>query len=754
MDAGEGTLADLLKGHRNAAGMTQEELAERAEVSARTISDTERGQRTSIYKDTTRRIAEALGLTGEARSAFERAARGHRGSAVPIAPSLPLAPTKLIGRDTEVARVVDALEGDARLITLTGPGGIGKTRLALEIAHRVEERFAGRVFFVQLGAISDPHLVASEIARAVGVTWAPAELVPAIVERLRDVESLLVLDTFEHLLEAATDVAAVLTGAPTVRIIATSREALRVRGEHEIAVSSLSDVADATALFLERAREVSDLQAQEDEAATITAICRKLDGVPLAIELAAARAKHLPLSVLLEQLEHALDVLTGGARDLPERQRTMRDTVAWSEGLLEDDQRALFRELSVFAGGWTLNAAIAVCSPGERVTAPLSALMDKSLVMRVPDSDEARYRMLDVIREFAAEARGDSRDIVSRHGAFFLTFATAAESALGSSSQERWFRRLAADQDNLRIALAAAVAVEDAETALRFCGALWQFWRARGDVAEGRDWLRRSLALTGGTIGTRARALWGAAWLAYHQDDFEQASAYGRDLDVLAADTVDPVVRRNALTIPGIVAMARGRYNDARDLFERAADTLRPIGQNWLFATSLLNLGSAWVRVDPARARGVLEQARDLYERLGDRAFAARASIQIAFVSMAEKNFAEAATLVGEGLQAFSESEDPWGTAESLEAMSGVLAARGRTEETAVLAGAARTIRSTIAVRPHPFDAAWIGPYIEKARASADPVVWQEWLEDGASADLDRVINIALRNSPSRSKQR
>ncbi|HEV2686752.1 MAG TPA: helix-turn-helix domain-containing protein, partial [Actinomycetota bacterium] len=545
MNPSEGeTLGTLLKGLRVAASLTQEELAERAEVSARTISDTERGLRTSIYKDTALRIADALGLQAETRAAFERAARGRRGIPQPTAPPLPLPPTKLIGREADIDRVVEAIDGDARLVTLSGPGGIGKTRLALEVAHHLSHGYDGRTFFVQLGAISDARLVASEIARAVGVTWAPTDIIPAIVERLRGVDSLLVLDTFEHVLEAATDVASILTGAPTVRVIATSREALRVRGEHEIVVSPLSDVDDATALFVERASAVTDFVLDEKTAAAIAAICRKLDGVPLAIELAAARAKHLPLSVLLEQLARALDVLTGGARDLPERQRTMRDTVAWSEGLLEDDQRALFRELSVFAGGWTLDAAIAVCSPGQGVTPLLSALMDKSLVVRVSNEDEARYRMLDVIREFAAESRGDSREITERHRAFFLTLAAAAESALGSSSQERWFARLATDQDNIRVALSSAMQAKEAETALRFSGALWQFWRAHGDVVEGREWLRRSLALPGGSLATRAKAMWGAAWLAYHQDDYDEATLLGEVLADLAVGSSDPVVRR------------------------------------------------------------------------------------------------------------------------------------------------------------------------------------------------------------------
>jgi predicted ATPase/DNA-binding XRE family transcriptional regulator len=769
MDGRGSTVGDLLKLHRAAAGLTQEDLAERAEVSARTISDVERGLRTSIYRDTARRLTEALGLIGEDLARFERAARGRREAPRQIRSEIPVPPTPLIGRDHEVDQACDALSSDdVRLLTLTGPGGIGKTRIAIEAAARLRSRFDGNVFFVPLGGTEEAALVPNAIAHAVGVTWTPVALIPAIVDQLGDTTSLLVLDTFEHLLAAAPDVAEIMASVPALNIMVTSREALRIRGEHEISIptldtpdsSSPEDVADSSAgmLFFERARAVDpDLILDDVTARMVAAICRRLDGLPLALELAAARAKHFPLVTLLEQLENKLTVLTGGPRDLPKRQQTMRDTVGWSFDLLDQEERLLFAELSVFAGGWTIEAASAVCTAPTDLLHSLSALLDKSLIRREPGEGRPRYGMLDVIREFAAERLPTDvqNAATQRHAAFFTSLAQRAELELGTATQDSWFQTLAAEQENARVALRSSINTADAETALRLTGALWQFWRSHGDLAEGRSWLREALALGGGTTPERAKALWGAAWLAYHQGDYEEAEVLGDELRAVSREAHDPVIVRNALTVRGMVAMARAHFHDARALFEEAVALLRPLGRNWLLGTSLLNLGSACVHErDAAHARAALEEARAVYDQVGDRHFSARATIQLGFAFMIEDDVSGASALIGEGLRSFVELDDAWGTTEGLEAIAAAVAAQGLAGSAARLGGAAQVLRSTLSVRPLPFDAMWTEPYMDRARAATDPVAWSSAWNEGSAMSLDDAIDLAFSHSQEQASTR
>jgi predicted ATPase/DNA-binding XRE family transcriptional regulator len=363
-------LGVALKKLRAAAGMTQEELADRAGISARTVSDVERGLRTVVHHDTARRLASALGLGDRDRARFEAVARGLAAAAGPAARpgALPVPPTRLLGRSRELASITARLQApDVRLLTLTGPGGIGKTRLALEAAVQVQALFDGGVFFVALGELKDASLVATELAKVIGVVETGPELMELLTTRLAGRRALLVLDTFEHLIPAAPLVYSLLLNCPQTTFLVTSRSALRLRGEYELPVPPLQLPAatrdaqpedihswPATALFWERAQAVrSDLDLHPETASLIAQICRNLDGLPLAIELAAARVKHLPLAAIREQLEHRLELLVGGPFDLPLRQRAIRDTVKWSHDLLGSREQVLFRRLSVFAGGWT-----------------------------------------------------------------------------------------------------------------------------------------------------------------------------------------------------------------------------------------------------------------------------------------------------------------------------------------------------------------------------------------------------------------
>jgi predicted ATPase/DNA-binding XRE family transcriptional regulator len=747
------SLGALLKRYRAAAGLTQEDLAEQAEVSARTVSDVERGVRTRIYRDTAGRLAEALELDGAARTEFEKAARGRTPEPAGPAAGLQTPPTRLIGRERELEVVFAALgRPDVRLLTLTGPGGIGKTRIALEVASTQPG------FFVQLGNTSDPDMVIPTLARAVGVSGAREPTADAIAERLHGERTLIVLDTFEHVVDAAPNVADLIAACPSASFLATSREALRVRGEHEVAIPTLEypgsgEVADverapATALFIERARGMApDLVVDDHAAQVVIEICRRVNGLPLAIELAAARVKHLPLTELRDHLERRLSVLTGGPRDLPRRQRTMRDTVAWSYELLDDAQQALFRDLSVFAGGWTLDAASAV-SAGTEVLADSSALVDKSLVA-FSMAPEPRYGMLDVIREYGAERRTGG-DVERRHAAHFLSVAERAEPELGGSAQRDWLRRLATEHDNIRAALRNALESGDPETALRLAGAVWRFWLFHGDLSEGRQWLREALTVDAGAAPeARAKALWGAAWLAYHQGDYEAAKECGEELLPLAHASSDRVHLRNALTIRAIVLMADGRSGEALAPLSQGVELLRGQGPGWLLATSLLLLGSAAIDVgDDARATSALEEARLLYAELGDQHFGARTVAYSAYAALLRGDRGLAASSFGEALVTFWELDDLWGTAEALEGLATVAGAEGVAERAARIAGAAEAVRETIHARPFPSDRAVMDRYLGSVRRSISVQAWETAHDAGRAMTVESAVDYALSPLP------
>jgi predicted ATPase/DNA-binding XRE family transcriptional regulator len=745
-------LGTLLKDHRASAGMTQEELAEKAEVSARTVSDVERGLRTRVYRDTAGRLAEALGLAGAQRIEFEVAARGRAsGSGSGPAPPLPTPPTRLIGRDRELEVILAALERpEVRILTLTGPGGIGKTRLALETAARV--RFSGGVFFVQLGNLSDATHVVGAVARSVGVSGAKDPTVEAIAEHLGDARVLLVLDTFEHVLAAAADVAALIAACEGATVLATSREALRVRGEHEVSIPTLSTPArptmeevlssPATTLFIERALAVRpSLTIDERSAEAIAEICGRVNGLPLAIELAAARAKHLSLDALRDQLEHRLHVLVGGPRDVPRRQRTMRDTVAWSYELLEPDEQELLRDLSVFSGGWTLDAASVVC--GRDVLPGLSALVDKSLVT-VADHDDTRYDMLDTVREFGGELR-EGEPIDRRHLDHFLSLAEEAEPELGRAAQHRWLERLEREHDNIRAAMRYALRRRDAGSALRIGGAVWRFWLLHGYLSEGRRTLREGLdADSDSSPQWRAKALWGLAWLAYHQGDYPEAHRCGEEMLAIARVGDDPVERRNALTIQGIVDLAYGRFAEAVDVLDRCVELLRDREPGWLLATSLLNLGMATAHALDTRALSILQRSRDLYSTLGDRHYEARAVLYSGYASLLQGDGSQARAFFRESLISFWELEDLWGTTEALEGAASIAGVAGSGELAATLAAAAEALRERINARPFPADLAVKERSLATVKSAMDDAAWQERWRIGRSMSVDDAVSYAL----------
>jgi predicted ATPase len=543
--------------------------------------------------------------------------------------NLPVQPTPLIGRQQEIEAVRDLLSrDDVRLATLTGPGGTGKTRLSLQVAAELIDDFQDGVFFVELAPLSDPTLVVTTIAQAVGlqdIGGRPA--LDALVDYLSDKHLLLLLDNFEQILAAAPVVAELLGAAPGLKVLVTSRAVLRLRGEHEFPVPPLGlpepgprslaqELASypAIALFSQRATAVRPGFGLTDEnAVAVTDICRRLDGLPLAIELAAARVKLLAPQAMLARLERRLPLLTGGARDLPERQRTLRDTIAWSYDLLDEPERRLFRRLAVFVGGCTVEAAEAVCSvdsePGADVFDGIASLVDKSLLRQDDGPDaEPRFTMLETIREFGLEmlaAADEETRVRRRHLDWFAEFAEYCQPGVFGSDGPAWLDRTAADLDNLRAAMAWSVTDSRsgaARTGLRIAGPLQQLWLWRDNVAEGQRWLEQTLAADAahspaadqeatlpparlGAHGAHPRviALNGLSILLRHQRRFAEATIPADEALVLARAVRDRRGEAQALLSLGFVALDLGEVDAAAPLLEEGLAVARGLGD--LFAT-------------------------------------------------------------------------------------------------------------------------------------------------------------------------
>lgn len=744
------SLASVLRRTRGIAGLTQEELAERAGISARTVSDVERGLRVRIYKDTAERLADALGLHGEARREFELAARGRVPAAAP-ATVLPIPPTRLIGRERELDMLLAALRRqDIRLVTVSGPGGIGKTRLALEAASRLD--IGGAVTFVQLGTIADPTQVLVALAHAVGVSGAREASIEAIAELVGGRRLLVVLDTFEHVLDAAPKIAALLAACPRVTFLVTSRESLRIRGEHTVVLPTLAipaapsidavNAAPASELFIERAMAVSpEFVIDAAAAAVIAEICRRLGGLPLAIELAAARVKYFALPELRDQLLGSIDALSAGPLDLPPRQQTMRSTIAWSYALLDEQQRELFRDLCVFSGGWSLDAAAAVCA--RDVSDGLRLLVDKSLVVR-SGATRSRYDMLDVIREFGVEA-GITTATRDRHLAHFVAMAEEAEPHLGTGAQRVWLARLEHEHDNINSALRYALTHGDEETALRLSVAVWRYWMLQGHLGEGRVWLRQALAAcTACDPHLRGKGMWALAWAAYHLGDYAEAAACGDRMMRLLEGRDDAVELRNALTIQGIVDLAYGRYAAAMEPLTRCVDVLGERDHGWLTATSLLNLGMASAHAGDPRARDVLEQARGRYVALGDRNFETRAVLYLGYAALVADDGSRAVACFRNSLIAFWELDDLWGVTEAVEGLAAAAATLSHAERASVLGGAADSLRDRLGTRTLPADGALLERTLTAARTTVSSDEWEQLWQSGQAMSAEAVVEYAL----------
>jgi predicted ATPase len=576
-------------------------------------------------------------------------------TAVParLAP-LPMPRSQLIDRERELVQAKALLEGEeVGLVTLTGPGGVGKTRLALQVAADLAPQFADGVAFISLASLKDPDLVIPTVARALHVAEADTQaLGEQLLAYLRPRQMLLVLDNVEQLVAEAPLAAQALELTPRLKLLVTSREPLRVREEHIVQVPPLAlpdpahlpDLAHlleipAVALFVERAREARpDFTLTSENAATIVEICQRLDGLPLALELAAARLSLLTPAALLARLERRLPLLTRGARDLPERQQTLRNTIAWSYDLLDASEQQLFRRLAVFAGGFTLEAVQAVCvfdtastvSSSEAddgaVLEQLAQLLDKSLVHpQQGTGGEPRFSMLETIHEYAQEqleASGEEAAVQEQHADYFLRVALEAGPHMFGPEREVWMEQLDREEANLRAALAWSKADKNAvQTGLRMVGALSFYWFLHDDVHEGRTWLEGMLERTDGTDRSAARglALVGAGWLAWIEGDYQAASLRTEESLSIARELGDKRGIGNAEWVLGLVRMGQRNSAAARPLLEESRTLFKETGEVWYEAISLYYLGMAdYFSDDPAAARAHLEESLRLFRQFGD----------------------------------------------------------------------------------------------------------------------------------------
>jgi predicted ATPase/DNA-binding CsgD family transcriptional regulator len=733
--------------------------------------------------------------------------------------NLPALRSSFVGRKREIQVVRQAL-GITRLLTLTGAGGSGKTRLALEVARGLIEAYPDGAWLVELAPLSEEVLVPKAVAEVLGVPERPAEpLADTLVEFLRDRQLLLVLDNCEHLLKAtALLVDKLLDSCPRVRILATSREALGVEGEARRPVPPLSvpepqgrpssedsssseglEGYESVRLFIQRARERDPaFSLSPQNAPAVAEICWRLEGIPLALELAAARVGTLSLVQISQRLEGSLELLTRGGRTAVPRHRTLKGALEWSYNLLSADEKKLFGRLSVFAGGWALEASEAVGAGGGveegEVLDLLSGLVEKSLVMsRGDDPGGARYRLLEPVRQYALdklEESDEAEEARRRHAWFFLGLAEETVTEMRGPEQAAWLDRLEAEHDNLRGALSWALERGEPELGLHLAEAFWWFWESRGYFVEGRWWLEQALAKGSRASSARAKALDGVGWMAFNVGDVERAVAAAKEgLKLRTHAKIEPSTAASLLRILALKAEMRGDYERATELFRESLDLGRETEDKLTMVWSVIQLGLVasdqgdheratqlyeeglalclesgytiplpdflshlgyefMLQGDQERATTLIEEATTLVRRLGQRrrpGGPVKGPLErLGWATLLLGDQERAKTWYEEHLRLSQELGNKLTATESLEGLACAVGPKREAERAAKLFGAAQGLREAVGYQKSPNERAVQEPYLVASRSRLEEAAWEAAFAEGRTMTLEEAVEYAL----------
>jgi predicted ATPase/DNA-binding XRE family transcriptional regulator len=764
------SFAELLRTLREGAGLTQEELAERAGLTPHAISALERGARTRPYPHTVRALADGLGLTDDQQAALRAAVPSRRapGSTTPAGPpssaglhttALPVPATALLGRDDEAEKLARQLtDGGVRLLTLTGVGGVGKSRLAIEVAGRAAPRFADGLAWVPLAAVSDPSLVVPAVGRAVGLGGVEGlDAADVVAAALSGSRLLLVVDNLEHLLDAAAGLGELLERCPGVVLLATSRAALRLRGEHEHPVQPLAVPEGAAraatvlgsaagALFVERARAVAPgFDLDDENAADVARLCVRLAGIPLALELAAAKVRLLSPAALMSRLVAAM--ASGGPRDLPSRQRTITATLDWSYDLLAPTEQRLLRLLGVFTGGFTLEAAEAVA--GGDVLEPLENLVAQSLVQVHPDG---RYGQLEPVLHFSRVKLGEgaeAREARLRHVRYFLDLAESNVPAYRRAEAVEVLAMTGREMGNYEAALDTALALGEGELTGRLCWALWLDWWLRGHLLTGRRFAERALR-TDQTPATRIRTLLTFSAMTFAQGDLATSRPGWTEARELGERTGDLAGRVNGAAGEGMIALAAGDLDAAeqalRDAIATGAEHLDD--DRWLWSLCHVWLGTAaLLRGRPRDALAFVDTALAATRARGDRLCTYIALFTGAQASMALGDPDGARRQLEEGARLSQETGDLANLAFVLDALAVVESTTGRARRVALFLGAAQSLRETVGATVYGYyqpDLAARDAAAAAARALLGEDGYDDAVDEGRRLGPDEAAELAL----------